>query len=222
MRMHFSLVEMKARCRSWFRGAMGAARLNDEMEAELQHHLNSLTADLILAGYSPEEAARRARIELGPLLMHKEDMRASLGLRWWDEICADLRYGLRMLWKTPGFTVIAAISLALAIGANTAIFSVTKQLLFERLAVSHAENLRLLDWIGTEAHSVVHNIWGSWDSLPGGMGTSTSFSYPIFQQLRADKRGLDDLFCLQGNIDQREHSRTGGAPAQRVGLRQLL
>ena len=83
----------------------------------------------------------------------------------------------------------------MAIGANTAIFSVTKQLLFERLAVPHADNLRLLEWVGSEAHCAVHSIWGSWESLPGGMGTSTSFAYPVFQQLRADNHVLDDLFA---------------------------
>ena len=120
---------MMARWRSWLRGAAHRDRLNDEMEAELENHLEHLTADLMCSGLSREEAERQARIAMGSLLTHKEDMRASFGLRAWDEIGADLRYGLRMLWRTPGFTAIAAISLALAIGANTAIFSVTKQLL---------------------------------------------------------------------------------------------
>ena len=105
------------------------------MEAELAGHLECLTADLIRAGQSPAEAARRARIALGPALVHKEGMRASLGLRWWDEFWADLRYGVRILRKSPGFTGIAALSLALAIGANTAMFSLAKSLLYDRLNV---------------------------------------------------------------------------------------
>jgi len=121
-------------------------RLEAEMEAELADHLERLTADLIHTGHSPAEAARRARIDLGTAIAHKEGMRASLGLRWWDELGADLRYGSRMLRKSPGFTAIAAISLALAIGANTTIFSAAKQILYERLAVPHAAELRLLSW----------------------------------------------------------------------------
>ena len=188
---------MMARWRSWWRGVRHRDTLDTEMEAELQSHLESLTDDLLRAGLPRDEAARQAHVALGPMLAHKEDMRASYGLRWWDEIGSDVRYGARMLVKSPGFTAIAAISLALAIGANTAIFSVTKQLLFERLAVPHADNLRLLEWTGTESHSAVHNVWGSWEPLPGGMARSTSFSYPAFVQLRADNRVLEELFAFK-------------------------
>jgi predicted permease len=191
------LSGMAARCRSWWRGAVHGDILAAEMEAELQDHLANLTDDLMRAGLSRDEAVRQARLALGSLLTHKEDMRVSYGLRWWDEIGSDVRYGLRMLRKSTGFTAIAAISLALAIGANTAIFSVTKQLLFERLAVPHADNLRLLGWTASQSHSVVHNIWGSWDALPGGIGSSTSFAYPIFRQLAADNRVLDDVFAFK-------------------------
>ena len=167
------------------------------MEDEFGHHLEARTADLIRAGCTAEEAARRARVELGPALMHKEEMRTSLGLRWMDELAGDLRYSARMLRKSPGFTAIAATSLALAIGANTTIFSVAKQLLYERLAVPDAENLRLLAWTGTENHVAVHHVWGDWDPLPGGRVASTVFSYPAYQQLRAQNHGLDDLFAFK-------------------------
>jgi len=186
---------------SWVRAVAQRDRLEAEMEAELACHLDALTADLVRAGQSPNEAARRARVALGAATVHKEGMRASLGLRWWDELGADLRYGARMLRKSPGFTAIAATSLALAIGANTTIFSAAKQILYERLAVPHASDLRLLTWTGTEGHIAVHHIHGDFDHLPGGRVTTPSFSYPAFEQLRTQNRGqngvLGDLLAFR-------------------------
>jgi predicted permease len=164
------------------------------MEAELAHHLENLTGDLIRAGHSPHEAARRARIALGASTIAKEGMRASLGLRWWDEFWADLRYGTRILRKSPGFTAIAATSLALAIGANTTIFSLAKSLLYDRLGVPHAEELRLLRWIGGE-HNAVHDMWGEFDPAPGGGMLGSIFSYPVYQQLRDHNQVMQGLLA---------------------------
>ena len=191
------VVRVLAQPRSWFRAVARRSHFEAEMEAELEHHLENLTADRIRAGQTPAEAARNARIALGSTVTTREGMRASLGLRRWDELWADLRYGARVLRKSPGFTAIAATSLALAIGANTTIFSVAKQLLYERLNVPNAANLRLLGWTGTRDHVAVHHVWGDWDPLPGSRVASTSFSYPAFQQLRAQNRVLDDLFAFK-------------------------
>ena len=84
----------------------------------------------------------------------------------------ELVFAARLLRKSPGFTLAAATSLALAIAANTTIFSVAKQLLFERLDVPNAANLRLL------------------------MSTDANFSYPAYEQLRAQNQVLGDLFAF--------------------------
>src|SRR5271168_4210949 len=197
MSLRASIHRILAQVRSWFRATAQRARLEQEMDTELADHLQRLTDDLIRAGHAPADAARRARIALGPALAHKEEMRASLGLRWTDALGADLRYAVRMLKKSPGFTIVAATSLALAIGANTTIFSVAKQLLYERLDARDAAELRLLAWTGKEDHVAVHHDWGNWDPLPGGMITGSSFPYPAYQELRTQNRLLGDLFAFK-------------------------
>jgi predicted permease len=219
-----------ARMRSWLRAMLHRRRLEAEMEAELQVHLEQLTGDLMRAGHSPKEAARRARVALGPALVHKEGMRASLGLRWFDELGADIRYGIRILAKNPAFTVIAALSLALAIGANTTIFAIGKQLLYDRLNVPHPEQLRMLRWNG-DSHVVVQSMWGDFDSTPGSGITSSSFSYPIYQQLRDHNEKLQDLIAfkedgmnatINGNAQRVNASMVSGNYYAALGVRPQL
>jgi predicted permease len=186
---------MFAEVRSWMLAMLRRGRIESDMEVELQLHLDQLTDDLVRAGHSPAEAARRARIALGPALVHKEGMRASLGLRWFDELRADIRYGARILAKSPAFTLIAALSLALAIGANTTIFAIGKQLLYDRLGVPHAEQLRMLRWDG-DGHEAVPRMWGDFDSSPG-VTTSSVFSYPVYEQLRDHNDKLQDLIAFK-------------------------
>jgi predicted permease len=190
------LTRIFAQSKSWLRAMVQRSRVEAEMEAELAAHLEALTADLVRAGHTPAEAARRARVALGPVLVHKEGMRASLGLRWWDELRADLRYGIRILRKSPGFTAIAALSLALAIGANTTIFSIAKSLLYDQLNVPHPEQLRMLRWNGN-GNVVVHGMWGDFDSTPQHGMTSSVFSYPAYLELRAHNQVLQDLFAFK-------------------------
>jgi len=204
MNRHRLSADILAGTSSWLRAVFHRKCFESGMESELQHHLEALTDDLIHAGHSPAEAARQARIAFGPVLLHKEGMRASRGLRWLDEFSADLRYAARMLCKSLSFTLIAASSLALAIGANTTIFSAAKQILYERLAVPRAADLRLLEWIGSEDHGIAHHIHGGdYSPLPGGALKSSVFSYPVYQQLRAQNKVLGDLLAYRetaGNV----------------------
>jgi predicted permease len=198
MGVFHGLVSLVSQAKSWMRSVGSRRRLEAEMEAELSHHLEQLTAELVRAGYSPAEAGRRARIALGSTVVHKDGMRASLGLQLVDNLAADVRYAARRLRRSVGFTAVATISLALAIGANTTIFSLAKQLLYERLTVERPQELRLLAWSGTKQHVAVHNIWGDYSPLSAGRVTSSSFSYPVYQDLRAHNRVLQQLFAFKG------------------------
>lgn len=189
-------MSLRVRFRTWLRAATFRTRLEREMDEELAFHLESRTRDLIRRGVAPEEAARQARIELGNATTQKENMRASLGLRLWDDLRADLRYATRMLAKSPRFTEIAIASLALGIGANTAIFSLANQVLLKRLAVPHPQQLVLFHWVAPRGN-VVHQTWGDWDETPGGELTSTAFPYPAYEELRKGNRALEDLFAFK-------------------------
>ncbi|MFC5863937.1 ADOP family duplicated permease [Acidicapsa dinghuensis] len=190
-------LRLSAQCKSWLRAITHRSSLESQMDSELASHLEMLAADLMRAGYSRQEANRRARIALGSTIVHKDEMRASVGLRFWDAMAADLRYAARRLRRSVGFTVVASISLAMAIGANTTIFSLAKQLLYERLNVAHAADLRLLAWNAIKGREAVHHIWGDYEPYPNGRVASSSFSYPAYQYLRAHNHAFQDLFAFK-------------------------
>src|ERR1700691_104195 len=209
-------MNLLARLRSWLKWVVKRQRLESDLEAEVRFHLDSYAGELVRSGVPAAEAVRRARIEFGGIESHKDAIRASVGLRWWDDLWGDLQYGARILWKSPGFTSIAVVSLALAIGANTSIFSLANQLLYAQLGVPHPEQLRLLTIIASE-HSVVHSDWGSISPDAGGGTRFASFTYPIYQQLRKESHVLDDIFAFKENI-QANATIDGAAQAFRLEL----
>jgi predicted permease len=196
MRLLSFFARIVAESRSWFQAVVRRKGLEAEMDAELVHHLETLTADLVRTGHSPEDAVRRARIAMGGPMKHKENMRASLGLRWWDEVWADLRYGARILLKSPAFTVIATASLALGIGANTAIFTVAKKVMLDTLPVSKPHELRLLTWVSGHERPVPP-VWGDVWATPNGGLVSNAFSYPVFEQLRTRTDVVADTIAFK-------------------------
>lgn len=132
---------MFARLRSLLRALTSRKEFETGMSEELRFHIEQYTEDLVRAGISPQEARRRARLEFGGIEGVREECREARGLRVFDELAREFRFAARQLWCNPGFTAVAVLTLALCIGANTAIFSIVNALMLKSLPYSHAERL---------------------------------------------------------------------------------
>jgi predicted permease len=125
----------------WWDRLVHRDRLERQLDAELRDHVERMVADYQADGLSEAEARRRATLEFGGLDQVKEICRDARGTRWFDEIRQDVRYGFRGLQRNRGFALVAVLTLALGIGANTAVFSVINALLLRSLPVRDAEAL---------------------------------------------------------------------------------
>src|SRR5258708_38288481 len=114
---------------------------DDALSEELQAHLDMQTAENVRRGMSRDEARRQAMLASGGLTQGAEAVRDQRGLPWIESIAADIRYALRTLRRSPAFTAVVVITLALGIGANTPIFSVVRGVLLKPLPHRHGQRL---------------------------------------------------------------------------------
>jgi predicted permease len=163
-----------------------------EMDAELRSHMQHRADDLERSGLSRAEADRRARIEFGGYVKFKEQGHQAVRGHFLEHLAEDVRFGFRVLYKSPSFTAVAVATLALAIGANAVVFSVLNALILRPLNLPHAQNLYMIE-----------RAQGNQDALP-------MQSYPDYKDLRDRNRSFDGLMAYSISTAGLD---TGGNPA---------
>jgi len=220
-------MKLLRQIRSWLRGFLYRSRSESEMDTELRFHLEARAEDLIRTGIPREEAFRRARIEFGGVENFKEECREARRANLIESFVHDIHFGFRVLRKSPGFTAIAVLTLALGIGANSALFSIVNAVLLDPLPYPHADRLytiheskpnfphgsisylNFLDWRRENHTLAALAVHRSTSVILTGMGQSERLraemiSYDLFPML-----GVQPL--LGRNIAENE-DRFGGPP----------
>jgi predicted permease len=165
---------------SRLRGLAGKARKDRELAEELASHLQMQIEDNLRCGMTPEQARREALLKSGGLEWAKEECRDRRGLPVLETVIRDLRHAARILRRSPAFTAVTVLSLALGIGANTAIFTLIDQLMLRLLPVKNPEQLVM--------------IWPTGPHLGNSM-RSRSLSYPMYQDFQQQAQAFSHVFC---------------------------
>src|SRR5580692_3001850 len=160
---------------------------SDELEKEIRHHLQMAETERIERGASEYEAQAGARREFGNVGLVKELARDAWGWRWLLDLYEDLRYGMRTLGKSPGFAATAILTLALGIGANTAIFSILDAAILKPLPLKDPSALLIIEWTNSDFPAGVDNINGEFSEIPGGRLRGSSIGANLYRKLAREQ-----------------------------------
>jgi predicted permease len=170
-------MKLLASLRSLVSNLFRRSQVNAEMEEELRSHIQHRADDLERSGVNRVEAERRARIEFGGYAKYQEESHKAMGGNFFETAMQDVRVSLRTLLRTPNFTIVAVLTLALGIGANAVVFAVMNALI-----------LRPLDLPGSQNLFMIERAQGSEDGVPFQ-------SYPDYRDLRDRNQSLDGLMA---------------------------
>ena len=153
-----------------------------ELDEELRFHVEQEIAKNVARGMGREEARRQANIDLGGFEQTKEEGRDARGVRHFETVMGDVRYALRVLRKSPGFTAVAVASLALGVGANTAVFQVINAIQLRTLPVSRPQDL---------AEIYISDMSGA----RGAQQRENAVTYPIWEEIRKRQTAFSGVFA---------------------------
>jgi len=180
---------------TWLMRVFQRRRMRQEAAEDIQAHLEEKVADLVEAGVPELEAQAQASREFGNILLVTEASREVWGSIWLERLTQDLRYGARLLARSPGFTAVAVLSLALGIGANTAIFGLLDKIAWRMLPVHNPEELRMVEAAGASKR----------DTLKAHV----SYTYTQYALWRDHNRSFTALAATNSGLKWRDQSTAG-------------
>ena len=185
---------------SGFRNLFRNNRAEEELAREVASHLTLLADDFERRGMSPEEARLAAKRAYGGVEQAKQAHRDERSLLWIEQTIQDLRYALRMLAKSPGFAAVAILTLALGIGANTAIFSVIDAVMLRALPAEDPQHLAIFSWSSHHDPKLRnHSDYGDCDD--NGGTRDCSFSVPFYEALRSHTKTFSGVAAFAGPLE---------------------
>jgi hypothetical protein len=173
------------------------SRVEADLNAELQDYVERQTERYLASGLSAEEACLAALRDVGGIEQLKEECRDVRAIAWFESALQDLRYGWRALSRSPLFTAMAVLSLALGIGANTAIYGVMDVMMLRALPVRNPGELVVLNWRAKRFPDVVRSNSGNTYDEPGGGKTSPDFPWPVYELFRNHNNVFSTLFAYK-------------------------
>ena len=170
----------------WFR-----QRREVDLERELRDHLDLEAEEQQAKGLTPNAAHYGARRTLGNTALIQEDVRQAWGWTWLERLGQDVRHVARAIRRSPGFAIVAVLSLAIGIGASTSVFTVFYAMFLRSLPVRDPQQLRFLNWAGGE-NVPAHSVSGYMDTV-NGIRSSGSFSWDAFQAIQKGHTGFSSV-----------------------------